>query len=46
MRLRYSRTVLGGTAMNKQELIETLEEIRANIDRDAEIGDRTVFSQG
>lgn len=32
--------------MNKQELIETLEEIRANIDRDIEIGDRTVFSQG
>lgn len=32
--------------MNKQELIETLEEIRANIDRDIEIGDRTVFSRG
>ncbi|WP_416692141.1 DUF3850 domain-containing protein [Enterococcus faecalis] len=32
--------------MNKQELIETLEEIKANIDRNTEIGDRTVFSQG
>ncbi|ENZ5620907.1 DUF1642 domain-containing protein [Enterococcus faecalis] len=32
--------------MNKQELIETLEEIRANINRDIEIGDRTVFSRG
>ncbi|WP_267570650.1 DUF3850 domain-containing protein [Enterococcus faecalis] len=32
--------------MNKQELIETLEEIRANIDRDIEIGDRTIFSRG
>lgn len=32
--------------MNKQELIETLEEIRGNIDRDIEIGDRTVFSRG
>lgn len=32
--------------MNKQELIGTLEEIKANIDCNAEIGDRTVFSQG
>lgn len=32
--------------MNKQELIETLEEIKANIDRNTEIGDRTVFLQG
>ena len=32
--------------MNKQKLIETLEEIRANIHRDIEFGDRTVFSQG
>lgn len=39
-------TFLGGPAMNKQELIETLEEIRANIDRDIEIGDRTIFSRG
>lgn len=32
--------------MNKQELIETLEEIKANIDRNTEIGDRTIFSRG
>ncbi|HHZ7162854.1 TPA: DUF1642 domain-containing protein [Enterococcus faecalis] len=32
--------------MNKQELIETLEEIKANIDRNAEISDYTDFSRG
>lgn len=32
--------------MNKQELIATLEEIRANINRNAEISDYTVFSRG
>ncbi|WP_368552531.1 DUF1642 domain-containing protein [Enterococcus faecalis] len=32
--------------MNKQELIETLEEIKANIDHNAEISDYTDFSRG
>ncbi|EGO5031448.1 MULTISPECIES: DUF3850 domain-containing protein [Bacteria] len=32
--------------MNKQEFIETLEEIRANINRNAEISDYTDFSRG
>lgn len=32
--------------MNKQELIETLEEIKANIDRNAETSDYTDFSRG
>lgn len=32
--------------MNKQELIETFEEIKANIDRNAEISDYTDFSRG
>lgn len=32
--------------MNNQELIETLEEIKANIDRDAEISEYTDFLRG
>lgn len=32
--------------MNKQELIETLEEIKANIDRNSETSDYTDFSRG
>lgn len=32
--------------MNKQKLIETLEEIKANIDRNAEISDYSDFSRG
>lgn len=32
--------------MNKQKLIETLEEIKANIDRNAETSDYTDFSRG